>query len=423
MSSMLRIAVVAGLVVIAASSDAVAQGFCGCMSLQQSQPLNQIIHDSKYYFQAKRIKTTTTQKGDNKKNLTEFEVTEIFRAPQNSLKTGERFNLSVTPDLSFDSKTEEIVEAPQQPESSVLVVSDGADFPAEAQIVCETNPAIKAYIASTSKALESVKEESERRRIFVQYLGNEESVIADDAIMEIFAGGYEGIAALRTELPREQLLAAFENPRNSSMLTFYGVLIGMCGNPDDAAVLERKFVEVNGDFRNGIEGVIVGYLLIRGEDGLKVVEDSKMRARTAKTAAGEEIQLPFSETYAALQALRDLWNFEPRRIPAERLRESMRILLQRREMADLVINELAKWKDWTAQDRIVAMFDEEEFQIPATQRAIARFLYYSSHETGEVASDGKTVRPEHAVRAEETLKSLKEKNPKLVDDALRFLVR
>ncbi|MFN9048555.1 MAG: hypothetical protein ACK5YC_10570, partial [Planctomyces sp.] len=160
--------------------------------------------------------------------------------------------------------------------------------------------------------------------------------------------------------------------------------------------------------------------LLSGEEGLKVLEDGKMRTKVAQDASGKEVPLPFSETYAVMQALRFMWTYEPERISQERLKASMRILLERQELADLVITDLARWKDWSVQDRLMAMYADEKFAIPAIRRAIVRYLYYCSQEKG---ADGVEVRPESAVRADALLKELEQKDPKTVSDAKRFLVR
>lgn len=58
----------------------------------------------------------------------------------------------------------------------------------------------------------------------------------------------------------------------------------------------------------------------------------------------------------------------------------MHLLLERKEMADLVITDLARWKDWSIQDRLMTMYSDENYDIPAIRRAIVRYLYYCSQE-------------------------------------------
>ncbi len=144
----------------------------------------------------------------------------------------------------------------------------------------------------------------------------------------------------------------------------------------------------------------------------------------AKNAEGKDLPLPFLETYAVMPALRFMWTHEPNLLPKERLRQSMRILLGRPELADLVITDLARWKDWSVQDRLMVMYTDEKFNIQAIKRAIVRYLHYCSQDKGEGVTDGpEAARPEHALKAAENLKLLEEKDPKTVGDAKRYLRR
>jgi hypothetical protein len=149
-----------------------------------------------------------------------------------------------------------------------------------------------------------------------------------------------------------------------------------------------------------------------------------MRTKVATDAKGKEIPLPFSETYAVMQTLRFMWTYEPDRIPKDRLKQSMHILLDRPELADLVITDLARWKDWSIQDRLIALYDDKNFEIPAIRRAIVRYVIQCSRDVGEPAADGTAAAlPEHAVKALANLKVLEEKDPKTVGDAKRYLIK
>ena len=101
---------------------------------------------------------------------------------------------------------------------------------------------------------------------------------------------------------------------------------------------------------------------------------SDAAARTWTDAKGRKKLVPFSETYAAMQALRFMWSYSEGRISKPRLRQSMRILLERPELADLVIADLARWKDWGIQDRLMAMYNDKDFNVPAIKRAVVRYM-------------------------------------------------
>jgi hypothetical protein len=63
-----------------------------------------------------------------------------------------------------------------------------------------------------------------------------------------------------------------------------------------------------------------------------------------------------------------------REISADRLRQSLRQLLDRPQFAAMVIADLARWQDWEAIDKIAGLFDQPGFAEPATDRAIVGYL-------------------------------------------------
>ena len=182
--------------------------------------------------------------------------------------------------------------------------------------------------------------------------------------------------------------------------------------------MEQKILMPDTDFRLGIEGVMSGYLLITGEKGLDVLEQHKMLSTTYINQDGEEKKLPFSEVYATMQTLRFMWTYEPDRISKDRLKQSLRMLLDRPELADLVIADLARWKDWGVKDRLMEMYDKEEFDIPSIKRATIRYFFYCSKDVEESET---ADLPAYAVSAAEHLKVLEEKDPKTYANAKRFL--
>lgn len=280
------------------------------------------------------------------------------------------------------------------------------------------------YLSKMPVPVTDPKAQSERLKYFIPYFEHPDQFVSNDAFSEFAAAPYDVIVQIKDQLPREKILKWLTDPKTAvTRIGFYGLMAGLCGQPEDAALLEKKIVTLDADFRLGIEGVMAGYLLLSGEQGLVVLEDTKMRTKVASNAEGKEIPLPFSETYAVMQALRFMWTYEPDHLPKERLKQSMQILLDRPELADLVITDLARWKDWSIQDRLMAMYDDEKFSIPAIRRAIVRYLYYCSQDKGEATGEEVAAPTETALKAQENLKILEEKDPKTVGDAKRYLIR
>ena len=382
--------------------------------------LNLTVEQNQYHFRAKRI-STEQHEGSR---TTVFEVTGIIKSPNDKgigvgrqMKIWELTVPRVTGNLVRDT---ELADS-RQPGSAVIMVSNSG-FPENASVLCEVDERVEAYLNATAAALKGITDDKARIAVFVPYLESECEVVASDALTEVVSNGYEGLSAVRDKLPRELIIQRTANPNAfPSQLGNYGVLAGLCGTTEDAALLEARIVILDAAYRHGIEGVMAGYLMIRGESGLTVLEDAKLRSRTAMTTDGEEVRLQFSEIYALMQALRFIWENAPDRIPKERLRESMRLLLDIPEISDLAIRDLGRWKDWSLHDRLMLIYDDEEVVFPATRRAIVKYLLLSSREKGDVSSDGQTTRPAHAIKADELLKRLETKDPKTVADANGFL--
>ncbi len=244
-----------------------------------------------------------------------------------------------------------------------------------------------------------------RLTYFVQFLEYPDELISNDAYAEFANAPYKDIVPVAGELPREKVREWLSNPDVApTRLGLYGLLLGLCGTKEDAAVMEEKILHQTDDFRLGIDGVMGGYLLLTGEEGLTVIDEQKLANR----------DVPFSETYAAMQALRFMWTYG-QRIDKERLRESMRILLDRAELADLVIADLARWEDWSIIDRLMALYDAKGYEIPSIKRAIVRYMLVASKSKPEESAD-----TSHVAKAEEYLKELRERDPKTVKQAERF---
>ncbi len=251
-----------------------------------------------------------------------------------------------------------------------------------------------------------------RMEYFLKFLEHPDQLISTDAYGEFANTAYGEIVKVAKFMPRDNLRKWVVDPQVSpSRLGLYGLMLGLCGTSDDIAVLEKKIFESTEEFRLGIDGVMGGYLLLSKTDGLTKLDEAKLANKSA----------PFSETYAAMQALRFMWQYGDGLIPADRLKASMRILLDRPELADLVIADLARWKDWSIQSRLMALYDAEEYDVPSIKRAVVRFMLAA---TKDLPADqaGSATPPEHVTAAKGHLAELEQKDPKTVSEAKRFFL-
>lgn len=255
------------------------------------------------------------------------------------------------------------------------------------------------------------KPTAERLKYYLKYLEFPDEVVATDAYAEFSNAPYKDIKKLAKDLPRERLRKWMSSSDTApTRVGLYGLLLGLCGKAEDAKLMKKKILEKSKDYRLGIEGVMSGYLLLTGEKGLKVLETAKF----------EEEKVAFSETYAAMQAISFVWDYAPGKIKPDRLRRSMRLLLNRPTVADLVIANLARWKDWGIQDRLMKLYDTKEYNNPPVRRAIVRFLLVCGKDVKEGTPPEKL--PAHVKAAKKNLELLRKKDPKTVRDAERFFL-
>lgn len=249
----------------------------------------------------------------------------------------------------------------------------------------------------------------DRLVFFMNYLEHPDDTVGNDAYAEFASSPYDVIVPLSDKMPVEKVRQWVTSEETSpTRLGLYGLMLGLCGEPSDKKLMEAKITEQTDDFRLGIDGVMGGYLLLAGEEGLKLIEERKLKDNT----------IPFSETYAAMQALRFLWTDgakdDESQFTRDRLRQSMRLLLERTELTDLVIADLARWSDWSQMDTVYELYDAEGFEIPSIKRAIVRFFLAATR-----VKDNQPTEAQKA-KAEMYLAELTEKDPKTVKAAERF---
>ena len=96
----------------------------------------------------------------------------------------------------------------------------------------------------------------------------------------------------------------------------------------------------------GLDALVACYLILRGPDGLDLVENRFLKNPHAE----------YTHIYSTIMALRFHGDENTGVVPRERLLEAMRLLLDNPDFADQVILDLSRWEDWSVLDRLVEMF-------------------------------------------------------------------
>ncbi len=384
MPSTRRIAVLALAVCVALSAfaSAMACPFCSAPSLTLTEQISQ----SDAIALVQYVKGTKPD--EDQPGSTVYKVVDVLKGPKDEVKKGDKISL---------------VRYRVGDPGDLFVLMGTQGTVIEWGSPLEVTETAYQYMAQAPSPEAPI---SKRLAYFIKFLENPDQLIANDAYGEFANAPYADIAAISNIMPREKIHSWIANPDTpATRMGLYGLLMGLCGGEEDAELMKQKIIEKTDDFRLGIDGVISGYLLLTGEEGLDLIDEQKLADK----------DVPFSETYAAMQALRFIYTESP--IDKDRLRKSMRILLERPELADLVIADLARWEDWSVQDQLMELYDTDEFNIPSIKRAVVRYMLVCSKQ-GPQGDAGET--PDYVDAAKENLAVLREKDPKTVKDAERF---
>ena len=201
----------------------------------------------------------------------------------------------------------------------------------------------EAYI---TKVTELPDDSVARLRFYHDFLQDEESMLARDAYDEFAVAPYDAVKKLSPEMDHDQLIEWIGDPEMATdRKRLYLTMLGVCGDEKDLPFLEKMLRSTQKSARGGLDALIACYLTLAGEDGLPVINELFLNNK----------QAPYADTYAAIMAVR-FHGTEGDVIPRSALVESLHHVLDRKDLADLVIPDLARWSDWSQIDRLVNLF-------------------------------------------------------------------
>jgi hypothetical protein len=211
----------------------------------------------------------------------------------------------------------------------------------------------------------------DRLAFFQDHLEDDDDSLARDAYDEFAIAPYADVKGLKEKMDPAKLLGWIENPKvAANRRRLYATMLGVCGSKDDAARI-GKILSGEGlspeqtEARSGLDALIACYVALEGPEALDLVD------RLFLDRAGRDV--PFTETYAAVMALRFLGE-ESDLVPRDRVLASLRLLLAEPKLADLVIADLARWQDWSVVDRLVTLFKEAKSDNLFVREPIVNYL-------------------------------------------------
>ncbi len=199
------------------------------------------------------------------------------------------------------------------------------------------------YIAKLTKLPESG---ADRLHFFQDYFEDKDPLLATDSYDEFAKAPYKEVMELKDRMQHDKLLAWIEDPETTpSHRRLYLTMLGVCGKPSDLPILEAMMKSSNRQVKTALDATVACYINLKGPEALPLVEDLFLKNEKSE----------WVDTYAAIMALR-FHGQETNVVPRSRLAASLRLMLERPQLADLVIPDLARWQDWSAMEKIVTLF-------------------------------------------------------------------
>lgn len=252
---------------------------------------------------------------------------------------------------------------------------------------------------------------TERVRYALPYLESADDMVATDAFTVLASAHYNDIAALRAELPQQKLRSwLFGKQKLKGQRGVYGMLLGLCGTEADRDQLMKLILDTRGpdDFRLGIGGVMGGYLLLAGGDGLDALEKEFLSNPNASS----------SDRAAMMEALRFMGEYAEDRISRPTLAKCVRQNLATSDLPEISIADLARWQDWSATNQLLEWYGRPKCD-KFIRKAIINFMLVASQSDSSNLSESDRG---SIAAAKAFLEALEREEPRLFQEASRVLI-
>jgi hypothetical protein len=290
------------------------------------------------------------------------------------------------------------LDAAGRPGGLLLVFGNGPPDAPPTQLAWHAVSVNENSYAYFARAPSPKSPAAERLRYFAPFLEHADPLIAEDAYLEFGHATFGEVASVADVLPLARMRGWLTDPKvPPERKGFYGLALGLTRDPGSrragALVLRQLILAPEDDFRAGFDGIIGGYLLLAGREGLQLVETQYLA--NPRAADGD--------VRHAMAALR-FYHEYGRDIPPARLQSALRHVLARPEFAAAAVTDLARWQDWSALERVVALYTKPGYSDPAIRRAIVGYLLACpERQANEALARLRQVDPQGVAAAEQVL--------------------
>jgi hypothetical protein len=251
------------------------------------------------------------------------------------------------------------------------------------------------------KGAVSVKEKKtpEKLKFFFDWLQNEDLEIANDALKEYGNSSYEDFRQMVHAIPADKV-AEWLQDRNTPgyRVGLYASMLGHASKkPAEHAKLLRTLIDdPEKQVSSGVDGILAGQVLLQPREGLEYLRGLLSNPKRE-----------FPLRYAALKAVRFFHDSRPDVIDPKDTVLAAALLLEQKDICDLAIEDLRKWKCWDDYTTyILKLKDRPTHDLPIVRRAVLRFMLCSPlPEAKAYVAEVRKVDEDLVTTAEELLKS------------------
>jgi hypothetical protein len=219
---------------------------------------------------------------------------------------------------------------------------------------------------------------------FIRHLDYPSAEIATDAFLELAKAEDADIARaapLMDAARLRKLLASPDTPQER--IGLFGYILGACGNESDAKFLRQLIDSGTERFREGIGGLLAGYIVREPKAGWELA--NRMLADDKRS---------FIERYAVVGTMRFFQAAHPNEVKSQ-ICQAYGAVLAQPDLADVVTEDLRRWRWWDLTTQVLAKYSLPGYETPIVQRAIIRYaLSCPKPEAGAFVSKMKLKSPE-----------------------------
>ena len=251
------------------------------------------------------------------------------------------------------------------------------------------NDRIVAYL----ETLPTLPAEGVERLLFFQdYLEDPDELLVRDAYNEFALASYEVIQEMAPHMDHDQLVEWIRDDGvPPSRRRLYLTMLGVCGSTADLPMLEEMLRSEELHIKAGLDAMIACYLTLGGSQGLPLIEDLFLKTHEAEMATvstmftgtpwqplvsevvWERAKPEYADTYSAIMALR--FHFTDADVlEKEDILGSLRLMLDRPSLTDLVIPDLARAEDWSVMDRLFEIYRDADTESNWVRVPVVNYL-------------------------------------------------